>query len=527
MAENINYGPSAASKAQAGADAYAIESAQSLADINRSISEEAARLESAIVTGMSPAEIAARNASIAALKERAANVIAASQGAYTFAQEQAKTSADIYGKSMEQLQASQRQLAAQALGTAGAGVGPGEYNRFTAEGTRALRENAAATMATVGGEGSVPVNALVPTTGLVETAGGGLTGIGQGASLLFGRALGAAQARSLAEIQGQQLALGSQIERDAMQAASDRERAERQRVTDFRTSMFQYATQLAGQIGTNLATLRSTAASADTRTGKQLADAELKLYERKAAIDWKNTMREIAARAKAAGVSAEQSAAEQKAYAYTLGSANDLGKLANMKLGTLAYLPTDRTRENLLIGKGGKPITTTGKDRWYMNAGILSWDEDGNGDAKAIDVPIQSKMEDVLAFLGNISLMKPAERNKAWNSYWNDPKNGLGGKEWRGALEILFGADAKNPQWYLNVIDGKVQGSTFTPQQAADKKKADEAERKRLQALGTPPPVTLPQIQQAVLQPGPGFLGLGVRSIGSKIPVVGNILGLR
>jgi hypothetical protein len=305
MAE-INYGQSAADLAAAAAESYDKSSQENLANINREIADESARMEAAIVAGMTPQETAAMNARINALKERAANVIASSRGAYQFAQEQATAASNLYSTQMEELQTAQRSLAAQALGQAQAPAGVGGYNRFTAEGTRALRENAAASMAAVGGEGGIPISSLVPTTGLMQTAGTGLTGIEKERSLLFGRALTAGQARSLAEIQGQQMALATELELRANEAASEREQKERQRVADFKTSMFQYSTQLAAQIGTTLADLRAKAAGADTRTGKQIADAELKLYERKAAIDWKNTMKEIAARAKAAGVSSTE-----------------------------------------------------------------------------------------------------------------------------------------------------------------------------------------------------------------------------
>lgn len=487
MADNINYGPSAASLAGASAGAYEQESAATLADINRQIADESARMEAAIVAGMSPAETEAMNARVNALKQRAANVIAASQGAYQFAQQQAATAADIYAKQTEELQTAQRALAAQALGQGQAAALPGGgYSRFTAEGTRALRENAAAAMAAVGGEGGVPATALVPTPGLVQTAGTGVSGVQKEQALLFGRALTAGQARALAELQGQQMALATDIENKAREAAMEREQKERQRVTDFKTSMFQYATQLAAQIGTNLAELRAKAAGADTRTGKQIADAELKLYERKAEIDWKNTMKEIAARSKAAGASAAEVAAQQAQANYALGGSTDFGKFVTNKANTFGYMPTgaggvvlSTEREN---GKF-KPWSYTGKDRWYINQGVMLYEENpGAKNSVPVTLDPYGKLNEVIAVLGDIQATKPADRAKKWTQYWNSPA-GLGDLTARRALALVMGTkEATNSQWWLNNIQGKNVGS-FTPELV---KQVTEQKAQEQRAKNTP-----------------------------------------
>lgn len=489
MAEKINYGPSAAQLAASAATAYEQGSQATLADINRQIAEESARMEAAVVAGMSPEETAALNARVNALKERAANVIASSQGAYQFAQQQAAASADIYAKQMEELQTAQRALAAQALGQAQATAMPGGgYSRFTAEGTRALRENAAAAMAAVGGEGGVPASALVPTPGLMQTAGTGVSGVQREQALLFGRALTAGQARALSEIQAQQMALATDIETRAREAAMEREQKERQRVADFRTSMFQYATQLAAQIGNNLADLRAKAAGADTRTGKQLADAELKLYERKAEIDWKNTMREIAARAKAAGATPAEVAAQQAQANYALGGNTDFGKFVTNKAGTFSFMPTgaggivlspDRNKKGEF-----KPWSYTGKDRWYINEGVMLYEENpGAKNSVPVTLDPYGKLNEVIAVLGDIQASKPTERAKKWTQYWNSPA-GLGDLTTRRALALVMGTkEATNSQWWLNNIQGKTTG-TFTPglQQESQQRKQDQ---KRQAAMGT------------------------------------------
>lgn len=470
MADNINYGPSAAQLATASAGAYEQGSAATLADINRQIADESARMEAAIVAGMSPQETEAMNARVNALKQRAANVIASSEGAYQFAQEQATAAADLYAKQTQDVQAAQRALAAQALGQAQTGAMPGGgYSRFTAEGARSLRENAAAAMAAVGGEGGVPASALVPTAGLVPTSGTGLTGAQQQQALLFGRALTAGQARALSEIQAQQMALATDIELKAQEAAREREAKERARVTDFRTSMFQYATQLAAQIGTNLAELKAKAAGADTRTGKQIADAELKLYERKAAIDWKNTMKEIAARAKASGASAADVAAAQAQANYALGGSTDFGKFITNKVNQLAYIPTDRAAGGVVLSterdKDGKfkPLTFTGKDRFYVNQGVLIYNENPAGKNSKDSIVDITKMNEVLAVIGDIQTRKPAEQAKLWNQYWNS-QAGLGDLVTRRAVAAIIGSkEAVNSQWWLNSIQGKTAGS-FTPE---------------------------------------------------------------
>lgn len=481
MAE-INYGKSPAELAAAQAAAYEQGGAATLADVNREIAAESARMEAAIVAGMSPEETAGMNARINALKERAANVIASSQGAYQFAQEQAKASADLYATQMEELQTAQRNLAAQALGQGQAVSTPGGgYNRFTAEGTRAIRENAAAAMAAIGGEGGVPGSALVPTTGLVETTGTGLTGIERERSLLFGRALTAGQSRALAEIQGQQMALATQLELQASEAAREREAKERARVSDFKTSMFQYATQLAAQIGTTLADLKAKAAGADTRTGKQIADAELKLYERKAGIDWKNTMKEIAARAKAQGVSPAEQAAIIASANRELGSSNLFAKTFGDVVSRLQYVPKVTSdpiaRQQGMLGKYDKetksvlPISFDKKDRWYYADGLLQVDTDGAGEQPLQQVDVQGLLDEITAKLGELSTIPANKRAKAWDDYYSDPA-GMGNKYNRRAMAVLFGDQGplRAGWWLERAFPKTTQTVTAAPKQATTAK---------------------------------------------------------
>jgi hypothetical protein len=466
MAEKINYGPSAAKLAEASAAAYEQGSAATLADINRQIAEESARMEAGVVAGMSPEETASMNARVNALKERAANVIASSQGAYQFAQQQAQSSADLYTRQMEELQTAQRNLAAQALGQARTNLSPVDAGRFTSEGLRSIAENAASVMATVGGERGLPAGSLVPTAGLVETGGAGLTGIQGQQNLLFGRALTAGQARAFSELQAQQMALATQIETQARESSAEREQRERQRVSDFRSSMFQYATQLAAQIGNNLNELKAKAAGADTRSGKKVAQAELDAYEKKSAINWKFTLKQIQAQARGQGLSKEETAMLEFDANQQRGNNEPLGKLLSGGLLNIPNLTTD-TITGRILNADGKPLSLPGdRGQWFLDAGVLLYDPDGTGKKTAVNPQVDQLVMRVNAKIGQIMTLPKKQRGAAWDAFWNDSTTGLYNQTARKALAVVLGTpDALNSKWYkerlLNGIPSPYAGMGY------------------------------------------------------------------
>jgi len=491
MAE-INYGESDAAKAAKAAAAFETSSGETLADINADIAKTSAEMEAAIVKGMSPQEQAALTQKLAALSDRAKAVIDASKGAYQFSIDQSKIAADEYATQMQAAQTAQRQLAGQAFGQLQAAPALGGYDRNIAEGSRAIKETAGAYMAALGGEGSVPVGLLPTMPGLItpgqQGTAGGLVGVSQGTSQLFNRALSASQARAFAELQGQQLALASQLEINAADAARAREEKEREEIRQYRTTALLNAQNIAAQIGKTRAELLAAAAGADTRTGKQRAEAELAAYDKKAAIDWKYTQKQIAAQAKAKGMSAEESAMQQYDLDASLGATSIPGQLFNNSLKYLSALPTDRTTGTLL-GRDGKPLKIAGdRGTWTLDAGVLYYDIDGpTGKQPSRPVPMDQIVKKVNAKLGQIQSLPKNKQREAWDSFWSDTKVGLADPTQRRALAILVGSDdALNSSWYFDLLTKGTYGSgrTFTP--------AAEAAAKANQTKVTEQPKVIP-----------------------------------
>jgi hypothetical protein len=472
-----NYGPSAASLATAAASAYDESSTKLLADINADIARTATEMNDAIVRGMSPEEQAGLNQRLSALTQRAKAVIESSQGAYQYAQEQSTAAANLYSEQMQQAQAAQRQLAAQAFGQSQAVPTPGGYDRFSAEGGRAIRESAGATMAAIGGEASVPSGLLPNVPGLVTPgrpeAAGGLVGVSLGGAQLFNRALNASQARALAELQGQQLALATQLELSANEAAREREEKERDRVAQYKISALLSAQGIAAQIGSTRAELLAKAAGSDTRTGKQIAQAELDAYDKKSAIDWKYTQKQIAAQAKSQGLSKEDTAMLQMQADEVLGGSTIPGRLLNNALKIMGNLPTNSKTGEILGALPGD------KGKWYLDAGVLLYDRDGNGKATPQPVQIDQIIRRVNAKLGQISTLPKNKQAEAWGKFWDDTTTGLGDAVARRALAIITSApDALNQNWYFELLTKGTAGTgrTLTPaaEAAADQRRADK-----------------------------------------------------
>jgi len=469
MAE-INYGESDAAKAAKAVEAFDTSSGETLADINADIAKTSAEMEAAIVRGMSPQEQAALTQKLAALSDRAKAVIDASKGAYQFSIDQSKIAADEYSTQMQAAQAAQRQLAGQAFGQLQAAPALGGYDRNIAEGSRAIKETAGAYMAALGGEGSVPVGLLPTMPGLItpgqQGTAGGLVGVSLGTSQLFNRALSASQARALAELQGQQLSLATQLEISASDAAREREERERAEVRQYKTSALLNAQGIAAQIGKTRAELVAAAAGADTRTGKQKAEAELAAYDKKSAIDWKYTQKQIAAQAKARGLSSEETALLQQQASEALGASTLPGTILNNALNRVAFLPSNR-QNGMLIGRDGKPLRIDG-DRgvWYLDAGTLLYDADGTGKKTPAPFAVDQMVQRVNAKLGQIATLPAGQRKQAWTEFWNNTKTGLGDATARRALAIIVGStDALNPNWYFELLTKGTfgTGKTLTP----------------------------------------------------------------
>jgi hypothetical protein len=410
------------------------------------------------------------------------------------------------------------------------------YNRVTAEGARALREGAAATMAGLGGEASVPSTAQVNVPGLItpgtQGAAGGVVGVSLGGAQMFDRALRAGQASQLAQIQAQQLQLASDIEAKANQAVAERVQAERDRVQQYKINALLSAQSIAGQIAQDRAKLMAAAAGADTRSGKQKADAELAAYERKAAIDWKYTLKELNARATAQGLSKEETAMLQMQANQAYGQTTMLGSVLNNALNRIEFIPTNRATGEIL-GPGGKPYKFAGDPgTWYISSGMLAYDPDGaKGKQQASTIDMPTIIAQIQAQAGYIMNQPKEKRKAAWNAYWKNMQTGLGSPTIRKALVIAIGKDAENSDWWYNTLTNPnaTTGTSLLPQASAQtQQRKIERVQQQAAAQRKPGPVlpTLPQVASAATNPS-GQIGLGFNTILGNIPVIGSLLGVR
>jgi len=461
MADKINYGPSQATLAQRGVEAYTNAAQNNLANVKAEIDKVAAELAAGIQVGMTPEETAAMNARLNNLKNQAQTITGQIQASYDFATKQSETSQQEYNAQVLAMQAAQREATAQALGQLQAVPTPTGYSPTLAAGERNIRSQALAEQAYMTGPESIPqemrprIPGLLPTT---PATAGGVVGVTGGTTKLFQSLLSQAQQSALANLATSQLRLQQELETEARTAASAREAKQREKYENFKIAGVNSIINLTSDIGTKTAELEAAAASADTRTGRQIAEAELDAYKRKAAIDLANDLARIRAQAKSAGLSKAEVAEIDMANKTALGSATNLSAFVQSRIKTLTTTPRITAEGKIakpgeagfILDKNGKELTYTGKDRFFLDtAGFLYYQENKNIDkitgeaSKFKDIDLNELNRRIAYGLGSAALYKNVkERNEVITSWYNDKNNGLRDNDLRKAAGVILGKEA-------------------------------------------------------------------------------------
>ncbi len=476
MADKINYGPSQATLAQRGVEAYTNAAQNNLANVKAEIDKVAAELAAGIQVGMTPEETAAMNARLNNLKNQAQTITGQIQASYDFATKQSETSQQEYNAQILAMQAAQREATAQALGQLQAVPTPTGYSPTLAAGERNIRSQALAEQAYMTGPESIPqemrprIPGLLPTT---PATAGGVVGVTGGTTKLFQSLLSQAQQSALANLATSQLRLQQELETEARKAASDREAKQREKYENFKISGVNSIINLTSDIGTKTAELEAAAASADTRTGRQIANAELDAYKRKAAIDLANDLARIRAQAKSTGLSKAEIAAVEQTAKIALGSETNLGQFTNSRINTLLNTPRillnpykdPKTGKIINLAKPGEAgyVTLNGKDKlsWTGKDGFLL---DGSGNlfyntdtsntkSKLTQIDFNYLSSIISLGIGSATGLKKAERDKVLQKWFYDTGSGLGTLEYKRAAVVLLGKDADKLDFWKNSFD--------------------------------------------------------------------------
>ena len=175
MAE-INYGESDAQRAAKAAEAFTQSSAQGITELEQKYKESVNTLAQGIVTGITPTEKSVLEKSVADLGNRYSQAIAATQGQFAFAQEQATKTSAAMAEQYAQMQDAQRALASQTLGAAGVQLQPGRQTAAQRDALAQAQQIGASNLAFIGGAGAVPETVksggivLPVDTGVIEFA---------------------------------------------------------------------------------------------------------------------------------------------------------------------------------------------------------------------------------------------------------------------------------------------------------------------------------------------------------------------
>lgn len=415
------YGQSDAALAQKAANTYAAGVPTTLDQINKQIAATSAELEAKIKVGLTDVDKADIATRLDALKTQATQAINNTRSNYEFAQQQNALSGQATQQSMADIQNSQAALAAQALGMTRTSATPGGYAPQVSDYLNLSSRTSAADLAATGGERAVPVGAQVnvpslPAMGSALAYGpqGGLAGVSQMASTLFSNTLQGSAARAKSDIEQQQVNLGTAIEQNARDAARAREQAQRDALQAFilqQKGNLIAATTSAGQ---DLLKLQAAAASADTRTGKQKAQAELDMYLKKSNIDQKKALALTLAQAKASGASAADLAQLQSDNAIAVGSATPLGSIGDTSVANVAKIFNGK-RINLTVDPTTKLAT---KYLEYDNGNINIVTVDSKGNAKPVAYSPYSLVENLKERVGIVKALPAAKQKQAFKSYF-------------------------------------------------------------------------------------------------------------
>lgn len=317
----INYGESEATRMQAAAEAYATSSAQSVADLEQSYKDKVNELAKGIVTGMTQQEKDLLEKQVQDLGNRYSQAISATQGQFAFAQQQAQTTAAAMADQYAAMQDAQRALAEQTLGAASTQTLPGGLTAAQRDAMLQAQQTGAANLAYLGGAGAVPEQLLSPE----QRTATGVMGVAGLARSLYAQSLEAQRAASRAQLEGSRVNLQTALEARALESAMAREQKERDRLREFELTGFNAVLAAKQERDNKMAELLAAAASADTRTEKDKALAELDMYKKKANIDLNNQLKIIGAQAKASGAT-QVSQAVNDMQAEVKGSSSVFGQ---------------------------------------------------------------------------------------------------------------------------------------------------------------------------------------------------------
>lgn len=449
------YGQSDATLAQKAADVYGAGVPKTLDQINKDIAATTAEFEAKIQSGLTQADKDNMTFRLNTLKQQAAQAVANTQSNYDFAIQQNALSGQQTQQSMADIQKAQAALAGQALGLTRTTPQPGGYAPQVADYLNYSGRTSAADLAALSGEGAVPAGAQVMTPGLAAGPGttlafgpqAGLAGISQMASTLFTNALQGSAARAKSDIEQQQLNLGTSIEQAARDAAAAREQSQRDALQAWILQQKGNAITTATSMGQDLLKLQASAAGADTRTGKQKAQAELDMAKKKAAIEFKNALALQNARADAAGFTPEEKAlAEQQAYT-AKGETTPLIQTGYNKVAT--------TLSNNI------PVGVVDGYTYELVDGIIRVTDTKTG--KTSNYNPYNYIQNFATGIGKISTMPKSQQAKAFQEYYNDPKR-YGNVVDRKILAIIYG-NPKGSNWsyYYDMINAPMPDFTKLP----------------------------------------------------------------
>ena len=296
MAE-INYGESDAQRANKAAEAFATSSAASVDALAASFKQKSDELAAGIVSGMRQQDRDVLEKQIADLGNRYSQALAANEGQFAFAEQQAKTTSAAMADEYAQMQDAQRALAAQTLGAASVQLQPGRQTAAQRDAIRQAQQIGAANLAYLGGAGAVPEQLLAPE----QRQAIGVTGVAGLARDLYSQSLQAQRAATLAQLQGSQVNLRTALETRALQAAAEREQKERDRLAEFEMTGFNAVLAAKAASDAKLAEFLAVAASADTRSGKEKALADYENFKKQENLKLQNDLKRIGAQARATG----------------------------------------------------------------------------------------------------------------------------------------------------------------------------------------------------------------------------------
>jgi hypothetical protein len=471
----INYGASEAELAGSAADAFQASTALAAQDYQAELDRLSAELTSKIQTGMTAEEKAELDQRLADVQNRYNQSITNIRANYGFAQQQSQAMAGQTQRSLQDIQRAQQALAAQSLGLAGYTGMPG-YSATAVDAQRAIQQAGAANLALIGGEGAVPAGAQVrtpfsPTGAGTEFAGGpqaGLIGLSKTAQDMFLGSLLGAEARSLTETEQQLTNIQSQYGLDAARAVRERVQKEKDEVRNFIIQGMQGLLNLKAQQSTTQAQLEAAAAGADTRSGREKANAELDFYKRKSKIDLDNTLKTISAQARGRGASASEVKAIKDAIDITKGEESGFGKLTKQRLANLervfsgeitppAGFKFDKAN-NALYRTSDKLKTPL----WKLEFGVLAFNNGTAAKPQWVEVNMGGVLNKLTKQVGALQSLPKDKQLTKFTKFFNQDSD-LQSSVVRQALTVILGPGASKPDFYIKTATSPLPTAPFAP----------------------------------------------------------------